>query len=391
MKILTINSSANSDFLSEIFNLTQEYNSHKIPYMAFSTSSYFKNEFIFIDFQENADFITKFLVTKPDLVVIIEKEGFKNTINIESINFLKNCKFDNVKYISYEKKNPIFNLLVELDSISFNNNSVLFHKANTTLYLLKTCSPYELQNALITINNCKVGASIEELDYQGMAYKGDIIHGLLETVKPIYITKKLIYELINKKGEILGHGIIIVDDLFNNPNLLIFPVVAMCKIKVQGKNCKGEIDSTKNKCKGSVVFIQNNEKDVVIRYCITGISPGKHGMHIHEKADFSKGCESAGAHFNPFNKKHGGAVSIERHVGDLGNIIANQDGKSKGVLKLHNSGIMLYGDPKLSIINRSVIIHQGEDDLGKTKHHLSATTGNSGARIGCGKINLLFK
>ena len=55
-----------------------------------------------------------------------------------------------------------------------------------------------------------------------------------------------------------------------------------------------------------------------------------------------------------------------------------------------NSGIQLYGLPEDSIINRSVMIHEDEDDLGLTEHPLSSTTGNAGSRIACGKIEKII-
>jgi Cu/Zn superoxide dismutase len=41
-----------------------------------------------------------------------------------------------------------------------------------------------------------------------------------------------------------------------------------------------------------------------------------------------------------------------------------------------------------SILGRAVVVHADSDDLGRGGHELSKTTGNAGARIGCGIIGL---
>ena len=39
-----------------------------------------------------------------------------------------------------------------------------------------------------------------------------------------------------------------------------------------------------------------------------------------------------------------------------------------------------------NILNRAIVIHAGEDDLGQGMNTGSATTGNAGARLACGLI-----
>ena len=64
--------------------------------------------------------------------------------------------------------------------------------------------------------------------------------------------------------------------------------------------------SSKN-IKGVIRFEENNSmKEVIIRVNIKGLKPGYHGFHIHQSGDLTQGCVSGCAHYNPFNKNHGG-------------------------------------------------------------------------------------
>ncbi len=138
--------------------------------------------------------------------------------------------------------------------------------------------------------------------------------------------------------------------------------------------CKLESKSG-SKVTGMVTFIKTGD-DVQVVGNIIDLKPGKHGIHIHEKGDCSAAdAASAGAHFNPGQHKHGGPVTAEHHEGDLGNIEADASGKAlinwKGKMSLSGAD---------SIIGKSLVVHEKEDDL-KTD-----PSGNSGARIACGVI-----
>lgn len=133
--------------------------------------------------------------------------------------------------------------------------------------------------------------------------------------------------------------------------------------------------------KGVVKFVDNGIT-TKISCEFTGLPKGKHGFHIHEFGNLSNGCMSAGAHYNPFNKEHGGPCDSERHVGDLGNIESDENGNAKWE---HEDSLIKLSGP-FSVLGRSIMCHENEDDLGRGGHKESKTTGNAGARIACGII-----
>ncbi len=133
-----------------------------------------------------------------------------------------------------------------------------------------------------------------------------------------------------------------------------------------------------NTATGTVTFTKV-EQGVKVVADLQGLSKGKHGIHIHEYGDCSSADgSSAGGHFNPMVQSHGAPMDAMRHEGDMGNIVADEMGKSH--LEYIDKDISLEG--KTSIIGRSIIVHKDEDDL-KTQ-----PTGNSGARIACGVIGI---
>lgn len=135
-----------------------------------------------------------------------------------------------------------------------------------------------------------------------------------------------------------------------------------------------------NQAEGTVVFVEQAEGVRVIAD-LKGLSPGKHGFHVHEKGDCSApDASSAGGHFAPGGSPHGSPDNppSARHAGDLGNIEAGADGRAR--YERLDTVLQLRGTE--SIIGKAVVVHAGPDDL------TSQPAGNSGPRVACGVIAL---
>lgn len=61
---------------------------------------------------------------------------------------------------------------------------------------------------------------------------------------------------------------------------------------------------------------------------------------------------SSGPHFNPFGKTHGAPSDDVRHVGDLGNIVADDTSTAK--VNINDPMISLSGP--LNIIGRTLVV-----------------------------------
>lgn len=132
---------------------------------------------------------------------------------------------------------------------------------------------------------------------------------------------------------------------------------------------------------GSVQFIPH-AKGVRVLGHVMNLTPGKHGIHVHEKGDLSApDLSSAGGHYNPTNEPHAGPDAERRHVGDLGNITAESNGTAN--IDIVDKRIKLEGPH--SILGRAFIIHSGPDDF------TSQPSGNSGKRVAGGIIQKVKK
>lgn len=139
--------------------------------------------------------------------------------------------------------------------------------------------------------------------------------------------------------------------------------VAVC-FPTQGNSVRG------------VVMFQASGDVVQITGKVIGLTPGKHGFHIHEFGDLrSADGTSAGGHYSPEGHPHGGPDDEEHHAGDLGNITANEDGVAE--IKMESKDLKVH-----FILGRTVVIHGGEDDL------TSQPSGDAGPRVAVGVIGV---
>ncbi len=147
------------------------------------------------------------------------------------------------------------------------------------------------------------------------------------------------------------------------------------------KTATAKIQDAKGQDIGQAKF-KATKGGVDMSVTVTNLSPGVHAIHIHEagKCD-PPDFKTAGAHFNPANKKHGMENPEGHHAGDLPNLTVGANGK--GTFKSTIRGVTLAGAGANSLFHAggtSVVIHEKADDM-KTD-----PAGNAGARMACGAI-----
>lgn len=148
--------------------------------------------------------------------------------------------------------------------------------------------------------------------------------------------------------------------------------------EVSGNVARAELLGADQTQYGEVIVAQGDD-GLLVNIKATGMSPGAHGVHIHEIGK----CEgpdfkSAGGHWNPAAKQHGFDNPQGAHAGDFFNLDIGADGT--GSLEATIAGARLSdGDNALlDADGAAFVVHEGADDL-KTD-----PSGESGGRLACG-------
>lgn len=132
---------------------------------------------------------------------------------------------------------------------------------------------------------------------------------------------------------------------------------------------------------GLATFTEDTSGLVHINVSVKGLTPGLHGIHIHETGNCTgPSFTSAGGHYNPLGKEHGLNNPKGPHAGDLPNLNVGEDGT--GHMNVTTDRVTLSPGPTtlFTANGTSLVIHAGPDD------QMTNPAGNSGARIACGII-----
>lgn len=129
-----------------------------------------------------------------------------------------------------------------------------------------------------------------------------------------------------------------------------------------------------NKTSLGQVQFQDTEYGLLITPNLTGLPPGLHGLHLHEKGDCGNQGMAAGGHYDPKNTKSHQGPYGKGHLGDLPVLSVDVNGAATTPTLA----------PRLSVAdlkNLSLMIHSGGDNYSDTP-----PLGGGGARMACGVI-----
>lgn len=121
---------------------------------------------------------------------------------------------------------------------------------------------------------------------------------------------------------------------------------------------------------------------VLIHVRVSGLTPGKHGLHLHSHGDClpETGFKSAKGHVGKVKDAHGLMNPKGPEPGDLPNIFVGADGT--GEMEAFTSMVSLDGGDHALIDadGSTFIIHENADD------HITQPIGGAGPRVACGTI-----
>jgi Cu-Zn family superoxide dismutase len=157
-------------------------------------------------------------------------------------------------------------------------------------------------------------------------------------------------------------------------------LVAACASMAKRPSASATLASTSGStAAGTVTLTDDADGSVEVVVNLTGVPPGVHGFHIHEKGDCGDNGNAAGGHYNPTGTAHGAPNADPHHAGDWGNVTADPSGNV--TMRFNTRSISVAAGPNTAV-GHAIILHANPDDL------TTQPSGNAGPRIACGVVGL---
>jgi superoxide dismutase, Cu-Zn family len=147
-----------------------------------------------------------------------------------------------------------------------------------------------------------------------------------------------------------------------------------------GEHAQSELKGADGREMGTIKMVETTA-GVLLRIKLKGLTPGPHGLHIHETGKCEGDFKSAGLIYNPLGAKHGYLNDEGPMVGDLPNIFVGASGEVE--VELVSPFVTLNREAEETIFDAdgtAFVVFEKADD------YLSDPDGNAGGRIACGVI-----
>ena len=156
--------------------------------------------------------------------------------------------------------------------------------------------------------------------------------------------------------------------------------VVSCASMSTGPTASATLSPTSgNTAAGTVRLTQLADGSVRVNIDLTGVPPGVHGFHIHDKGDCGDNGNAAGGHYNPTSTPHGSPNAAAHPAGDFGNVTSDDNGRVRH--EFTTRSITVEAGPTTAV-GHAIILHANPDDL------VTQPTGNAGGRIACGVVQM---
>jgi superoxide dismutase, Cu-Zn family len=160
--------------------------------------------------------------------------------------------------------------------------------------------------------------------------------------------------------------------------ILLF--AASPKAEAMGETAVAEIKLANGSSAGTITLTEI-AAGVLLKIDLKGLTPGAHGLHVHETGKCEGDFSSAGAIYNPLGAKHGFLNEEGPMAGDLPNVVAGPDGTA--LAEILSPYLHLSKDTEDTLFDpdgASLVLFEKADD------YQTDPEGGAEPRIACGVL-----